>query len=272
MCASFEPFPSNVGYIWYAPNHVRAFRASAYEEAGGYNPALDVLDDQDLMCLLYLVGPFVLIEECLYLQRVHARNTQANPKLNNRIQIETVLLYDHYIEKLALAWAEREGLTALDLGAAHNKPDGYLGVDVNDSDDVDIVADVAQGLDLPDHSVGVIRAVDFLEHVPDKVALFNELYRLLAHGGVLLVQVPSSDGRGAFQDPTHVSFYNENSFWYFTDLNLARFVPAIECRFQVSRLVTYFPNEWHEQHLISYVMANLVAVKDGPRLAGELLI
>ena len=31
---------------------------------------------------------------------------------------------------------------------------------------------------------------------------------------------PSTDGRGAFQDPTHVSFYNENSFWYFTDRRL----------------------------------------------------
>ena len=67
----------------------------------------------------------------------------------------------------------------------------------------------------------MIRAVDFLEHVPDKVALFNELYRLLAHGGMLLSLTPSTDGRGAFQDPTHVAYYNENSFWYFTDANYA---------------------------------------------------
>jgi glycosyltransferase involved in cell wall biosynthesis len=272
QCTAFEPYPSNVGYIWYAPNHLRAFRASTYENVGGYSPQLDVLDDQDLMSLLYLEGDFALIDECLYLQRVHGRNTQANPKLNNRIQVETVHLYDHYIESLSLAWAERQGLIALDLGAAHNKPEGYTGVDLFDGPGVDIVADVAKGLDLPDGSVGVIRAVDFLEHVPDKVALFNELYRLLAHGGMLLTHTPSSDGRGAYQDPTHCAFYNENSFWYFTDADFARFVPTIECRFQVSRLVTYFPNEWHEQHLISYVMANLIAVKDGPRLAGELQI
>jgi ubiquinone/menaquinone biosynthesis C-methylase UbiE len=35
----------------------------------------------------------------------------------------------------------------------------------------------------PRHSVGVIRAADFLEHVADKVALINELYRLLAPEG-----------------------------------------------------------------------------------------
>ena len=234
-CMAFEPYPSNVGYIWYAPNHLRAFRASDYEKVGGYSPQLDVLDDQDLMSLLYLEGDFALIDECLYLQRVHGRNTQSNPKLNNRIQVETVHLYDHYIESLSLAWAERQGLHALDLGAAHNKPAGYLGVDLYEGEGVDIVADVAKGIDLPDGSVGVIRAVDFLEHIPDKVALFNELYRLLAHGGMLLTHTPSSDGRGAYQDPTHCAFYNENSFWYFTDADFARFVPSIECRFQVSR-------------------------------------
>ena len=34
-CHSLEPFPHNLSYIWYAPNHVRAFRRSAYEAVGG---------------------------------------------------------------------------------------------------------------------------------------------------------------------------------------------------------------------------------------------
>jgi len=114
--------------------------------------------------------------------------------------------------------------------------------------------------------------MDFLEHIPDKIALFNELYRLLAHGGLLLSLTPSTDGRGAFQDPTHIAYYNENSFWYFTQRDYARFVPEINCRFQASRLVTYFPSEWHEQHRISYVCANLIAIKGGPRQGGFLLI
>src|SRR5580692_8219827 len=148
---------------------------------------------------------------------------------------------------------------ALDLGAAHNKPPGYLGVDQYAGPDVDIVGDVTQGIDLPDSSVGVIRAVDFLEHVPDKIAIFNEIYRLLAHGGMLLSLTPSTDGRGAFQDPTHVAFYNENSFWYFTERKHAAYVPSITCRFQASRVATVFLSDWDEQHRISYVNANLIA-------------
>ena len=269
---SLDATPHNVAYIWYAPNHLRAFRRTTYELAGGYDAERTVLDDQDLMCRLFQHTDFLLIDECLYLQRVHARNTQRDPEVNAQIQRETVEIYDRYVQPCALAWAKRQGLHALDLGAAHNKPAGYLGVDVYPGPSVDIVADVTGGIPLPDSSVGVIRAVDFLEHVPDKIALFNELHRVLAHGGLLLSLTPSTDGRGAFQDPTHVAYYNENSFWYFTDAAYADFVPPIHCRFQVSRLQTFFPNEWHEHRDISYVNANLVALKEGPRQGGLQLI
>lgn len=271
-CAAMEPSPHNVSYIWFAPNHVRAFRRSVYDAAGGYDPNRDVLDDQDLMCRMFKLTDFHMIDQCLYLQRLHRANTQRISEINARIQRETVALYDQHVEENALAWTRRRGLLALDLGAAHNKPAGYLGVDQHAGPEVDIVADVTKGISLPDSSVGVIRAVDFLEHIPDKVALFNELYRVLVHGGMLLSTTPSTDGRGAFQDPTHVAFYNENSFWYFTEAEFARFVPEIKCRFQSSRVVTYFPTPWHEQHQISYVAANLIAVKDGPRQGGLLLI
>jgi hypothetical protein len=73
---------------------------------------------------------------------------------------------------------------------------------------------------------------------------------------------PSTDGRGAFQDPTHVAFYNENSFWYYTEANYQAFVPEITARFQSSRLLTGFPTEWHQRHDIPYVTANLIALKD----------
>ena len=272
QCHSFEPYPSVMGYIWFAPNHVRSFRKSAYEGVGGYNESLDILDDQELMARLYIAGEFHMIDRCLYLQRVHGGNTQVRADLNARIQSETVVMYDSTISDLAVAWSKRNGLRAIDLGAAHNKAPGFEALDQYAAPGVDIVADVTQGLPFEDNSVGVIRAADFLEHIPDKVALMNECYRVLAHGGMLLSLTPSTDGRGAFQDPTHVAFWNENSFWYYIDGNLRRFVPEIQTRFQESRLTTYFPSPWHQQHQISYVCANLVAIKDGPRLPGELKI
>jgi SAM-dependent methyltransferase len=259
---AMAPTPHNVSYIWWAPNHVRAFPRHAYDRAGGYDAARSVLDDQDLMCRLYQLGRFHLIDDCLYLQRMHEHNTQRDAETNAFIQTETIALYDRYIEGNAFAWAKRNGLLALDLGSAHNRPDGYLGVDQHPGPDVDIAATLPHPLDLPDNSVGVIRAADFLEHVADKVTLINELYRLLAPGGMLLSLTPSTDGRGAFQDPTHVAYYNENSFWYYTEAKYRNFVPEIEARFQSSRLVTAFPTEWHERHNVPYVTANLIALKE----------
>jgi GT2 family glycosyltransferase len=272
QAVSLAPTPHNVAYIWYAPNHVRAFRKDAYERIGGYDASRLVLDDQDLMCRLFQAGDFHHIPRCLYLQRVHPENTQSNVEVNAHIQRETVVMYDRYIEANALAWASRRGLLALDLGAAHRKPAGYLGVDQYPADGVDIVATLPGPLDLPDGSVGVIRAVDFLEYVPDKVPLINELYRLLAPGGMLLTLTPSSDGRGAHQDPTHLAYYNENSFWYYTDDQYRTFVPELRARFQSSRLVTYYPSDWHSANSIPYVAANLIAIKDGAdRCGGPLL-
>jgi SAM-dependent methyltransferase len=267
---NMTPTPHNVCYIWFAPNHLRAFSRVAYDKSGGYDPERQVLDDQDLMCRLYQIGDFHLIDEVLYLQRAHGANTQSDGQVNPHIQTETVVLYDGYIEVCALAWARREGLLCLDLGSYEAKRPGYLGVDKRRGDGVDVVAELPKTLPFGDSSVGVIRAMDFLEHVEDKIALINELYRVLAPNGLLLSMTPSTDGRGAWQDPTHVAGYNQNSFWYYTDVAYQRYTPDVKARFQASRLVTTFPSEWHQANLIPYTTANLIALKGGPRQGGLL--
>ena len=260
------PNPHNVSYIWYAPNHLRAWRRTTYENAGGYNPDLNVLDDQDLMMRTYRVTEMHHIPELLYLQRVHPNNTQT--VRNGEIQNGTVEMYWESVESNYLVWAKREGLRCLDLGAHHGKPEGYEGIDLRPGPGVDIVGDFMT-VDIEPGSVGVIRAYDFLEHIPDKTAVVKRCYDLLAHGGVLLTMTPSTDGRGAFQDPTHVSFWNSNSWWYYTDANYAAFID-FDGRFQVSGIRNLFPTEWHQSHNIAYVQANLIALKgDGHDFGGH---
>jgi SAM-dependent methyltransferase len=93
------------------------------------------------------------------------------------------------------------------------------------------------------------------------VGVMNEIYRVLVPGGWLISRTPSTDGRGAFQDPTHVSFWNENSFWYYTRREQANFIRGLRARFQAKRLEQAFPSKWHEAHNILYVYADLVALK-----------
>jgi glycosyltransferase involved in cell wall biosynthesis len=265
-CHSMAPYPHNVAYIWYAPNHVRAFRRSAYEAVGGYDAQLKVLDDQELMIRLFLAGEFVHIDRCLYLQRVHPKNTQIEPATNAFIQEQTVRYYQQHIEALATAWAGRNGLEVLTL----RTPTSPEPAD-DESGRIVVVEADSPGLRCPQEGVGVIRASELLQRVPDRAALFNSCWDALAHGGLLLTETPSTDGRGAFQDPSHVAFYNENSFWYVTQARYRASLPELRARFMVSHIRTHFPTQWHEQTNISYVQANLIALKQGPRQGGPLL-
>lgn len=283
-CISFDIVsPHVLGYIWYAPNHVRAFSKEAYVQSGGYDEALIVLDDLDLMCRLYEVGNFSHINECLYLQRVHLTNSQK--LFYPHLEYWRKILYSKYINSLCLKWSERNGLRCLDFGSAHNKPLGYEGVDIREGEGVDIIMDASSYYNfsairanfnniehgweyIPSNSVGVIRMFDFMEHIKDNVFLMNQIYRVLAHGGMLLSMTPSTDGRGAFQDPTHISFWNENSFWYYTNEVYSKYVPEIKCKFMESKIETGFPTTHHQHHNIAYVEANLVAIKEGERIPG----
>lgn len=103
----------------------------------------------------------------------------------------------------------------IDLGCGAKKPPGYIGVDIYPWSNVDIVADLTQQFPFPDSSVDEVRAHDFIEHLPDRIQTMNEIWRICKPNGKVDIFVPSTDGRGAFQDPTHVSYWNINSFMYY---------------------------------------------------------
>lgn len=275
-CITFEPTPHNASLIWFAPNHLRAFRAETYREAGEYNTTQPHNDDQDLMCRLYQLGDFVHIPEALYLQRMHEANTQRDPQVNANIQVMNWDLYERYLQDNLLAWTKRSGLEAIELGCGFTPTRGYTGIDLVATGKGIVNHDLSTGIPFADNSVGAVRCTDFLEHLPDKQFIMDEIFRVLAPGGMLLSLTPSTDGRGAFQDPTHVSFWNENSFWYHTDNRYMSASPQTAsglAKFQVSRVRTYFPTTWHQEHNISYVQANLIAIKPGTiRSGGELLV
>lgn len=103
----------------------------------------------------------------------------------------------------------------LNLGSADNYRPGYLNVDRFQYGNVDVVTDLTQRWPWEDGSVDEILAYDIIEHLPDKIHTMNEAHRVLRLGGLFDIIVPTTDGRGAFQDPTHVSYWNRNSFFYY---------------------------------------------------------
>lgn len=250
---SFEPTPEAVSRIWYAPNHLRAWRKSVYDKIGGHNTGMRVLDDQELLCRTFIETKFKHIDKCLYLYRIDGNNTWL--KYNKEIQNNVYRIYDQYIEKMGLKVDGRK----LDLGGRFGKNKDYESVDLKDAD---INTDLNQKWPFEDNSVSVIRANDVFEHLKDPIFTMKECWRVLKPGGFLIGQVPSTDGRGAFQDPTHCSFWNENSFFYYTNKNWAKYIDT-PVKFQAVRLYT----TEKDQNQVCWVKFNLIKL-DGNRPPG----
>lgn len=158
-------------------------------------------------------------------------------------------------EEARLSWCRERGLRAVDLGGAIGAPPGF---ETYDRQNADIVGNLDDDWLLADASVGLLRAHDVVEHLRDPIHTMNEAYRVLAPGGVLDILVPSTDGRGAWCDPTHVSFWNIRSFRYYTEPEMRQYLEP-ECTCLFTPLVLENRMMWEG---IPYVVAELVPVKE----------
>lgn len=254
---SFSPTPAAFSKIWYAPNHVRAWRREFYYKIGGHDETMAVLDDQDILARTYINGTVKHLDRPLYIYHIHDDNTCYGEQ-NKLIQEQTLALHDKYIYQLVERWCDLEGLRKIDLCGGFSKPAGYESIDLANSD---IVANLDEPWPIESGTVGLLRGHDALEHLKNPIHLMKEAYRCLAPGGWFLILVPSTDGRGAFQDPTHVSFWNSNSFWYYTKRDTAKYINT-PVRFQLNRIKNFFPSEWQKTHNIVYTKADLLKLDE----------
>lgn len=120
------------------------------------------------------------------------------------------------IEQEAIQWAEQNKLRKVELGARYVVWPGFERVDIVPEKGIDIVTDLNNPWPIPNNSVGCLKAHHVFEHLNSAIHAMTESWRVLAPGGWLLLQVPSTGDWSAFQDPTHRNFWNLNSIWYYT--------------------------------------------------------
>jgi len=133
----------------------------------------------------------------------------------------------HLEKKWGPGWSEQKisaspvpnGL-CLNLGCGLVKVPGYINLDNRLEVNPDVAWDVLEGLPYKDSTVDIVRAYDFLEHIPigSTVFVIDEIWRVLKPGGIFESFTPDAEhGQGAFQDPHHVSFWVENTWRYFSE-------------------------------------------------------
>jgi len=259
---SFEPSAASMAFIWYAPDHVRAWRKNVYWQIGGHNAEMDVLDDHELLIRTYLHTPMAKTMNPLYIYRHTGHNTSMSSEKNAKIQKGTVELFHTYGFDLVQREADLRGLRKLDLGGGFNAPRGYETVDLVNGD---ITCDLNEPWPFEDGSVGVLRAHHIFEHLKNPLFTMQEAHRVLADGGWLMVEVPSTDGRGAWCDPTHVSYWNQVSFFYYTRAEQAGYIYNDTAKFQEFRLETRYPNPYFEANHIPCVTFWGRAIKSNER-------
>jgi acetyltransferase-like isoleucine patch superfamily enzyme/SAM-dependent methyltransferase len=202
-----------------------------------------------------------LVETCLHFLE-HPQERQRIAEIG--FQLVTQNPEPIYLEK-ALKDAQQppKDRVRVDLGCGPRKAPGFIGVDIFPAPGVDIVADLSVSFPFEDCSVDVVRAHDFIEHLPDRLRTMNEIWRICKHGALVDLFVPSSDGRGAFQDPTHVSFWNVNSFQYFTVENPA-YLELCQCYGFRGAFSFVGLKQYESPDNVIHVHALLKAVKDDP--------
>jgi ubiquinone/menaquinone biosynthesis C-methylase UbiE len=77
------------------------------------------------------------------------------------------------------------------------------------------VADLEKGLPFDDGEIDGVFASHVLEHVHNLLGLMNEIHRVLKPSGALHVLVPNAQSVNALANPTHVRFFNTQTFKFF---------------------------------------------------------
>lgn len=102
------------------------------------------------------------------------------------------------------------------FGCGKSKKPGYIGVDLAQLPGVDIIHNLnVFPYPFKTNEADDLLLENILEHLPNTIAVMEELWRISRNSGTLHISVPYYNSQGAHTDPTHVRFFSEHSFDYF---------------------------------------------------------
>lgn len=140
------------------------------------------------------------------------------------------------------------------FGCGQHKINGFIGVDKIQMDAVDLIHDMNLfPYPFLDNCIDEILLINILEHLPDTVRVIEEIWRICKQDATVRISVPYYNSPGACSDPTHVRFFTESSFDYFTKdgaTGLSVYNYYSKARFDITaiapcqkRILNFFPKK-----------------------------
>lgn len=106
--------------------------------------------------------------------------------------------------------------TKLNLGYGKDIKEGYLNVDIEKSEGVDIVMDLNKyPWNFKDNTFDEIIVDMILEHLDSKIKPMEELIRIAKQGAIIKISVPWYASKGALCHIDHKQFFSEGTFSMF---------------------------------------------------------
>jgi len=116
-------------------------------------------------------------------------------------------------------------LTKIELGCGSKKSEGYIGIDRFALPDVDIVADLDQGIPFDADSVDAIYASHSLEHLADIEFIMNEIYRVAKNKAILMILAPYYFQTLNMANFYHKLVFSEDTFRFLTPYETSMISP-----------------------------------------------
>jgi len=143
----------------------------------------------------------------------------------------------------------------VNLGSGNVYMPGWVNVDFNTNNKVDINCDLTKEVPFVDNSVDEILLDNVLEHIQrDRYFWFmDELWRICKPGAVIKIYVPHCSNVGAFGHPAHYNYFHSwslNVMSVDVPKNYERYNSA---RFKIKSKVLFFHHNYFNLHFLSRI-------------------
>lgn len=110
-----------------------------------------------------------------------------------------------------------ENFKIANLGCGFDHKPEALNIDYDKRKNPDLILDLeSEEWPFEDSMFDALIAEHIAEHIENIVSFMDNCWRILKSDGVLSIKAPYYQHPTAFEDPTHVNFFTEDSFQMFT--------------------------------------------------------